>query len=104
MVVCYLAFSPDGAPPLRCPFKTLTGLDCPGCGSQRAFQALLKGDFATAWAYNPAALIAPPLAIFFIITEAGRDRWPRFHARMMSIWVIAAIGLAVIVWWVARNL
>lgn len=100
----YLLLSPDGAPPLRCPFKAVTGLDCPGCGSQRAFQAALKGDLGSAWVYNPAALIALPLALVFIFAEAGREVWPRFHRRVMSLWTIGAVGVALIVWWVARNL
>ncbi|WP_239018698.1 DUF2752 domain-containing protein [Sphingobacterium corticibacterium] len=41
----------------RCPFKTLTGLDCPGCGSQRAVHAILHGDFEGAFRYN--ALLFP---------------------------------------------
>lgn len=100
----YLLLSPDGAPPLRCPFKALTGYDCPGCGSQRAFQALLRSDLAAAWGYNPAALIAAPLALFFIIVEVGRKRWPGLHRRVMSQWTIAAVALATLAWWLARNL
>lgn len=104
LIIAYLSLSPDGSPPLRCPFKALTGLDCPGCGSQRAFQALLKGDFAAAWGYNPAALLAFPLAVFFIIVEAGRKKWPGLHRAVMSRAAIAAVGAAVVAWWIARNL
>lgn len=30
------------------------GIECPGCGMQRAFIALLKGHLYEAWQYNPA--------------------------------------------------
>jgi hypothetical protein len=41
----------------QCPFKALTGLDCPGCGSQRAVHAILHGDFRKAFHHN--ALLMP---------------------------------------------
>ena len=39
---------------LSCPFKELTGYECPGCGIQRSFVALLKGDFIEAAIIFPA--------------------------------------------------
>ena len=35
-----------------CPLFTLTGLYCPGCGSQRAVSSLLHGDVFEAIDYN----------------------------------------------------
>jgi hypothetical protein len=42
---------------LPCPFRALTGWDCPLCGGTRMGSALLHGDVATAWAFNPVALV-----------------------------------------------
>ena len=39
----------------RCPFKLLTGIDCPGCGMTRAFMCIILGDPAAAYYYNPLA-------------------------------------------------
>ena len=36
----------------KCPFKLLTGLNCPGCGIQRALYAMLHGKFAEAISYK----------------------------------------------------
>ena len=36
----------------KCPFYMLTGLKCPGCGSQRAIHSLLHLDFIGAIRYN----------------------------------------------------
>ena len=36
-----------------CPFKYLTGLDCPGCGLTRAFFSALRFDFKAAFNYHP---------------------------------------------------
>lgn len=42
-----------------CPFRFLTGFDCPFCGLTRACFHLLHGDWAAALQWNPLA----PLAI-----------------------------------------
>ncbi|WP_144036569.1 DUF2752 domain-containing protein [Sphingobacterium psychroaquaticum] len=41
----------------KCPMKSLTGLDCPGCGSQRALHQLLNGHLKEAFQQN--ALLIP---------------------------------------------
>lgn len=50
---------------LSCPFKTWTGIDCPGCGLQRSLVALLKGDFLASFKFYPATL---PILGLFILT------------------------------------
>lgn len=47
---------------IPCPFKYLTGLDCPGCGFQRALIFLLKGEFHKSFIQYPPTI---PLLIFF---------------------------------------
>ncbi len=46
---------------LICPFHWLTGLDCPFCGAQRMFLALLHGNFVEAFWLNPGLAIGAPL-------------------------------------------
>lgn len=36
-----------------CPFLAVTGWRCPICGSSRMGEALLGGDLAAAWGWNP---------------------------------------------------
>ena len=52
---------------LPCLFKSVTGLDCWGCGGQRAFHQLLHGNFREAFHLNalvfPVALILGYVAI-----------------------------------------
>jgi hypothetical protein len=40
-----------------CPFRALTGWDCPLCGGTRMGSSLLHLDIGAAFAYNPVALI-----------------------------------------------
>lgn len=39
---------------LPCMSKKILGIDCPGCGGQRALIMLLKGDFSNAFNMFPA--------------------------------------------------
>lgn len=41
---------------LPCPYKSLLGIDCPGCGMQRAFVALLRGRVLDSLMLYPALL------------------------------------------------
>jgi hypothetical protein len=54
---------------LPCPFKYITGIDCPGCGFQRSFIALIQGDLHKSFLFYPPAI---PLIIFFAYGIADR--------------------------------
>lgn len=42
---------------LPCPYKSLTGFDCPGCGMQRSFVELLKGNIIASFRLYPGLLL-----------------------------------------------
>ncbi|MBR1551747.1 MAG: DUF2752 domain-containing protein [Muribaculaceae bacterium] len=88
----------------RCVFLNLTGLKCPGCGSQRAIHALLHGEVAAALRFNAFLLIGLPLLCVYAVAEWQRTRWPRFYVVMSSRPVLCVIVLMVLLWWVLRNL
>lgn len=57
---------------LACPSKKLFLLDCPGCGLQRSFLALLKGDFTLSWQlYPPTVFIIVTLFILILHLTIG---------------------------------
>lgn len=97
-----------------CPLLVLTGWQCPLCGGTRMGAALLHGDLAAAYAYNPlvlAALIAlVALAVVWAVELAGGPavRPPRGAAgRLRQVpamaWLLLALLLAVVCT-VLRNL
>lgn len=50
---------------LACPYKKYFDIDCMGCGMQRSFIALLKGDFIESFYLYPA-LIPMLVMILFL--------------------------------------
>jgi len=57
----------------HCLFKTIFGLQCPGCGSLRAMHQLLHGNVAAAWALNPMLMIVGPLAVAVTLFTSLRN-------------------------------
>jgi hypothetical protein len=51
---------------IPCPFKKLTGIDCPGCGFQRSVIALVKGNLSDSFHFYPAT-IPFLLTILFVL-------------------------------------
>ncbi|WP_443192779.1 DUF2752 domain-containing protein [Mucilaginibacter sp. KACC 22063] len=49
---------------IPCPFKRLTGIDCPFCGLQRSIIALLNGNFTQSFKLYPALLLLV-IAVFY---------------------------------------
>lgn len=54
----------------KCPSYAFLGLYCPGCGITRALHALLHGQWAQAFAYNPLAILAAPLLLWMAFKPA----------------------------------
>jgi len=54
---------------LRCPFKYITGIDCPGCGFQRSVIALIQGNLNDSLQLYPATI---PLLLFFAFGIADK--------------------------------
>jgi len=55
----------------KCIFHSLTGLDCPGCGSQRAIHALLHGEVVKAADMNLLVVLFLPLLFYSAVITVG---------------------------------
>ncbi len=104
-VAIYSTFDPSASRWFpRCPFLMLTGLKCPGCGTQRAIHALLHGDVLSALRFNALLPVSIPLLLLYGYAELVRTRKPRFYDRVNSVTAILAVLIVVIVWWIVRNI
>jgi hypothetical protein len=95
---------PSGGPTI-CPFKLVTGWDCPGCGGTRAAHQLFTGHLGAAADLNVLALLGIPLiltALFVSLTAAlGGPRWRSIA--FSRLWTSVAL-VAVLAFWLLRNL
>ncbi|MEO5636137.1 MAG: DUF2752 domain-containing protein [Chitinophagaceae bacterium] len=89
-----------------CIFHSLTGLDCPGCGSQRAASALLHGKIMDALDYNILFVLAVPLVCY----SAFVFSWNVFSSKKIgqnifySTLFVKTILFLVLFFWVLRNI
>ncbi|RQP13973.1 MAG: DUF2752 domain-containing protein [Chryseobacterium sp.] len=90
----------------RCPFKTLTGWDCPGCGSQRAVHELLHGNLRNAFRYNPLMVAAVPYVSVGLVFNCDRVRskCPAARKLLFGRTAIYTILMIIIVFFILRNL
>ncbi len=87
-----------------CPFRFLTGLTCPGCGTTRALHQILHGHIFTAFTLNPLLLIAIPFMLFAFLRYSiivMRGGVPRPNA--LPAPYIYAIFFIVVSFWIFRN-
>ena len=89
-----------------CPFHTMTGGYCPGCGATRASYLIMKGDIGEALHYNALWVIALPFVLWHLVAWAvaellrpGAATHPRSEPKLGT--AIVAVFLAFMV---LRNL
>lgn len=99
---------------LGCPFRSLTGWDCPFCGGTRLGSALLHGDVVGAFWFNPVVFVGLGLltvlgVVWFVEVAGGpRLRLPSSASAWLgsirpNTWLIAA-GVFAVGYTVVRNL
>ena len=104
LIAVYGMFDPESGFFPRCPWKMLTGFDCPGCGSQRAIHALLTGHPVEACRYNMMLPLLMPYALLLILLELFPRRSPRLRAALTSQAAIWLTLLALVLWTLLRNI
>lgn len=80
-----------------CPFKALTGLDCPACGGLRMTHDLLHGDVAAAVVDNVFLLVGLPALLVWLVV-----RWRR-GLKLMPMAATVTVIAAAVTWTVVRN-
>ena len=74
---------------IPCINKTLFGVDCFGCGTQRAFLLILNGKFLEAFYMFPA--IYTTILFFIILGLNFIDKSRNYHKLIISLALINAI-------------
>ncbi|WP_417185896.1 DUF2752 domain-containing protein [Bacteroides sp.] len=101
----YFSFNPSRSAIFpKCPFFALTGLKCPGCGSQRAIHSLLHFNYAEAFRHNALLVVSLPLIIVLMHAELNRERYPHLYIKLHNTTFIWSYFVIVIAWWISRNI
>ncbi|QLL10196.1 DUF2752 domain-containing protein [Mycobacterium vicinigordonae] len=89
--------NPDSAYP-QCPFKWLTGWNCPACGGLRMTHDLLHGHFAASVHDNVFLLLTIPLLAAWILLRRHRAKsW-------LPVTTLVTVVVLATAWTVVRNL
>ena len=88
---------------IPCAFHSITGLQCPGCGSTRMLAALLRLDFKAAYAYNPFLLVTLPFLAFEFVHEFFLTHDNKTFERINNI-LLTIYCVAIILFGIVRNL
>jgi len=107
LISLYYFYNPEGKlfPFPKCPFFSLTGLHCPGCGSQRALHQLLHFNIIQTLNHN-ALYIVGILTIVYNLVIKGINHYSKknyfnylYHTKTPII-----IGIIVVAFWILRNI
>jgi Protein of unknown function (DUF2752) len=88
---------PDSVFP-SCPFRLLTGWNCPACGGLRMVHDVLHGDLAAAISDNAFLLLGIPVLAGWILLRR------RSGKSLFSLPAVATLVIATLAWTVIRNL
>lgn len=87
-----------------CPFHSITGGYCPGCGATRAVHALLAGDPGLALRNNAVLVLALPVLVLIWVDWTRSRVTGRPRRVVPPTWMMAACAALVLLYGVLRNL
>ncbi len=89
----------------KCPFHFLTGLHCPGCGTQRAFHEILHGNIWEGLQHNFLILFAFLILSYKLYVSYKSNSTSKPVKNLLhhnaAPWLILALVLG---FWILRNL
>jgi hypothetical protein len=88
----------------KCPFRLVTGMQCPGCGSTRAFYQLLHLHPIAAFKLNPLMVLTLPFIVYGFLgfTRSAIMGRPQRRLFIPPIYLWAWLFL-LIFFWIFRN-
>lgn len=108
LAILYRTYNPSGNVYFpKCPFRELTRLKCPGCGSQRAVHYLLNFDILNAIKENVILVLSIPYVLIGLLFDTLKKpnekilKWRKILFGQKAIFLILTI---IIAFWILRNL
>ena len=106
LLFLFFRFNPNEHPFFpQCAFHTVSGLECPGCGGQRALHQLLHGNLGLALRQNALVILLLPVAgwyLFrFVMQKSTGRTLPSPFSHHLWPWILCVI---VISFGIVRNL
>ncbi|MGM0635098.1 MAG: DUF2752 domain-containing protein [Bacteroidota bacterium] len=106
-LIIYTKFNPSEIALFpKCPFHLITGLHCPGCGSQRAIHAFLQGNIWQGLQHNFLMILLFLLLFhklyqlsFALFQKVTTSKNLLYHPA--TAWVIVGV---ILLFWILRNL
>lgn len=89
---------------ISCPFYKITGYQCSGCGSQRAFHEILHLNFREAFRQNALVLIAIPYFSLIFFTSFFQEKFAKLRQLLIGKKTTLILFFIVILFGIFRNL
>ena len=86
-----------------CPFRRLTGWQCPACGGTRMAYDLLHGDLVRAWHDNALLLLVLPLTLWWLVRWAVAGWRGRTYRLVLPRFATPVVVGSALEWAVLRN-
>ena len=107
-LLIYGLFDPSNASLFpKCPVKSLTSYDCPGCGAQRAVHALLHFQFIEAFKLNALFVLSLPYLLIGFLFNAVKhpsEKLLAWRERLFGHRAIIVVLAVVICFGIGRNI
>jgi|SRR5690606_20574980 len=98
--------SADSSHFISCPSKSILGLNCPGCGSQRLIHNLLHLNFSEAFRYNPLLFLLFPFVIYLVfVFVANLIFGTKYRIKILyKNWFVFLMFSVFLIYGILRNL
>jgi hypothetical protein len=101
----FYLLNPDGNSPyfLKCPFYQISGYQCPGCGSQRAFHEVLHLRLGNAFQQNALFVLAIPYVLVIFYTNFNKEKHQKLRQMLIGNKTLLFLLVVAIFFGILRN-
>lgn len=89
---------------ISCPFYKITGFQCSGCGSQRAFHEILHLNFKEAFHQNALVIFGNLYFSLIFFTSFHQEKFAKLRQFLIGNKTILILFIIVILFGIFRNL